>query len=144
MDIKARFDLRKASLFDKIFVSVIVLGLIIGSCYYIPPLFEEETNEETLEVYSFEIETEVILLDCPVIRQANKILSVFVGVEEGSVMINSQLQLNDTEIASIWVITVSGVIANTSQGLIRDQGLERVAFLPPRTLVVVAVTWPWL
>ena len=150
MVIKGRFaDLRKASLFDKILVSVIVLGLIISSCYYISTLFEEDSKEETLEVYSFLVEGE-LTLRCVEEVGSNACaiesdplptyytLQVMPDPSKGTVLVAIILELNETEVWTLWGISITGVVANTSRGYIKDQGLESVGFLPTRTLIVVA------
>ena len=134
------------------FVIIIVLVLAIFGTVLLIVTVKEDTKEETLEVYNFLIDGELILR-C--VEEANlslsnvcpvkplpipiyMVLQVMPDPSAGTVLIYVILELNDTEAQSIWVLTITDVIANTSKGLIKDQGLESVSFLPPRTLVVVA------
>lgn len=131
---------------DKIVVTLLSLVIIVS--FLIFPTFFEDSNEEPLEVYSFHIKGELTrcypapvfaedYIDCnSVTSPIIEILHVFLNIEPGKVMITSRLQINDTELN--WFISVTGVIANTSIGIIRDQGLDRVVFFPPKTIMVVA------
>ena len=111
-------SLRKVSLFDRILASTVIIGLLFAAFFIISSTLEEEqvSREEILEVYSFRVDG-VITFRC---------------IEEVG---------GETEVCPIIqdpISYTSHVIANTSRGLIKDQGLESVAFLPPRTLIVVA------
>ena len=134
------------------FVITIVLVLAIFGAVLLVTV-EEDTKEEPLEVYSFLVDGEIILRCveesnlslsnvCPVRPlpiPIYMVLQVMPDPSEGTVLIYVILELNDTEAQNIWVLTITDVIANTSRGLIKDRGLESVSFLPPRTLVVVAL-----
>ena len=134
---------------DKISASVIIIGLLIGSFYYISWLSEEDSKEEPLEVYSFLVEGE-LTLRCVEEVGSNACaietdplptyytLQVMPDPSKGTVLVAIILELNETEVWTLWCISITGVVANTSRGYIKDQGLVSVAFLPPKTLIVVA------
>jgi len=148
--LKTRFgDLSEVSKTNRIIAAIVLISLISLVVYVALP----EETQPTLEVYSFEVQGEVTLRceesanytkialagACPVIiYPIIKTLYFYLNLEKGTVMMTSQLQFNETEIDLLWSITVTGVTANTSRGLIKSDNLVQVSFLPPRTIITIA------
>ena len=130
--------------------ALLILGsIIISLLIFGPALLRNNEEEPTLEVYNFFLDGQVVTVyNEPAnftleLKEAswvnltivNKIIQVFVHADaDGTVSITSVIQTNET----ILCITVTGVIANTSQGFIECQELEQVSFLPPTTLITTA------
>ena len=117
-------------------VIIVLLVLAYGSFIH--------DSSGTLEVYSFTITGELTICSTPEINGSSdcnlsypviKTLHTFLNIDPGTAMIAGRLQL-DTGL--IWAITITGATANTSKGIIKDQGIVNVTFIPLKGIIVVA------